>query len=95
MLPIFQLLRKVKIAARKNPSSTDLSVGIITNSDDRIPSVLSSLGLTIGLLPREHAGRPDRVGDYTAHEGEKLADIDFVVLSYVGSTAVQSSFLVQ
>jgi len=50
-------------------------VGIVTNSDDRVPGVLSSLGLSIG---------PRRVGtaatrQASAHDGD---DVSFVVLSY-------------
>jgi hypothetical protein len=50
-------------------------VGIITNSDDRVPSVLESFGLKIG---------PRRVGT----SGQRIAqanlddDVSFVVLSY-------------
>lgn len=50
-------------------------VGIITNSDDRVPSVLDSFGLKVG---------PRRVG--SSHQQRALADPDddvsFVVLSY-------------
>jgi FMN phosphatase YigB (HAD superfamily) len=50
-------------------------VGIITNSDDRVPSILESLGLKVG---------PRRVGQssqYMAHSSVRK-DIDFVVHSY-------------
>ena len=50
-------------------------VGIITNSDDRVPLVLESLGLRIG---------PRRVGSLTNRSADALDedDISFVVLSY-------------
>ncbi|KAF9697061.1 hypothetical protein EKO04_004776 [Ascochyta lentis] len=74
--PFFQMLR--------NKSSTDVVkswpwektvVGIITNSDDRVPGILDSFGLKIG---------PRRVGtpDQRTAEGALEDDVSFVVLSY-------------
>ncbi|KAF1974699.1 haloacid dehalogenase [Bimuria novae-zelandiae CBS 107.79] len=50
-------------------------VGVITNSDDRVPSVLSSFGLKVS---------PRRVGTSAQSFSEATSedDIDFVVLSY-------------
>jgi FMN phosphatase YigB (HAD superfamily) len=50
-------------------------VGVITNSDDRVPSILESFGVKVG--PRR-AGAAQQWGE----EVNKLHDIDFVVLSY-------------
>ncbi|CAO2648030.1 Nn.00g089520.m01.CDS01 [Neocucurbitaria sp. VM-36] len=75
--PFFEMLR--------NGSTHDTSratwiwdktiVGIITNSDDRVPGILESFGLKIG---------PRRVGtaDQRSAEACSRDDIDFVVLSY-------------
>ncbi|KAJ4349160.1 hypothetical protein N0V95_004802 [Ascochyta clinopodiicola] len=73
--PFFQMLR--------DKSSTDVEawpwqktvVGIITNSDDRVPGVLESFGLKIG--PRR-VGTPDQRTAKAASED----DVSFVVLSY-------------
>jgi hypothetical protein len=50
-------------------------VGVITNSDDRVPSVLQSFGLKIG--PRRVGSSGERVMQANADD-----DISFVVLSY-------------
>jgi FMN phosphatase YigB (HAD superfamily) len=50
-------------------------VGIITNSDDRVPSILQSFGLQVG--PR----RADSISHVTTKTPPQN-DIDFVVLSY-------------
>jgi hypothetical protein len=50
-------------------------VGIITNSDDRVPSVLDSFGLKVG--PRRVGSSAERSSQATIDE-----DISFVVLSY-------------
>lgn len=71
--PLFQMLR--------DRSSTQLwpwektIVGIITNSDDRVPGILDSFGLKVG--PRR-VGTPDQRTAEAALED----DISFVVLSY-------------
>ncbi|KZM27070.1 uncharacterized protein EKO05_0004951 [Ascochyta rabiei] len=73
--PFFQMLR--------DKSSTDVEVwpwqttvvGIITNSDDRVPGILESFGLKIG--PRR-VGTPDQRTAEAALED----DASFVVLSY-------------
>ena len=48
-------------------------VGVITNSDDRVPSILSSLGLQVG--PCRHGN--DAQASFKAED-----DINFVMLSY-------------
>jgi hypothetical protein len=77
VLPLFQMLRSQSTQPTLHPDWTwdKTVVGIITNSDDRVPSVLESFGLKVG--PRR-VGRP----------GERMAqaslddDVNFVVLSY-------------
>ena len=58
------------------PPDIDVSTGIITNSDDRVPDILTSLGVKVG---------PHRYGLPT--EGHHVQDnesydVDFVILSY-------------
>jgi len=77
VLPFFEMLKRRSMQPGINTSwKWDKTiVGIITNSDDRVPSVLESFGLKIG---------PRRVGS----AGERIAqanlddDVSFVVLSY-------------
>lgn len=58
---------------------SSITVGIITNSDDRVPGVLESFGLLVGNL---------RYGDILKHDQQKESrrtsnnDIDFVIMSY-------------
>ncbi|KAF5541871.1 haloacid dehalogenase [Fusarium mexicanum] len=62
---------------RQNPPQEfdSLVIGVITNSDDRIPSILSSLGLTVSPL------RYGTKSDLTKFN-EKGYDIDFHCMSY-------------
>ena len=53
--------------------STRIIVGVITNSDPRVPSVLNSLGLKVSPARYNHAEQPP--------VGEKY-DVDFTVMSY-------------
>lgn len=63
----------MKQASHQDPTSTKLIIGIITNSDDRIPSILSSLGLKVG--SRRHG--LDKAANLNMEE-----DISFVAMSY-------------
>lgn len=88
-MPFFSMLRDTKahLYNSNQPSpapSSNLSaqwpwqhtiVGIITNSDDRIPDVLSSFGLKIG---SRRVGK--RLGDIA--QADPREDVSFVVLSY-------------
>ena len=78
VLPFFEKLRMIK---RDEDHDRDAwpwqrtTVGIVTNSDDRVPFILRSFGLRVG--PRFH---PNSGSWQTKLEDEN--DIDFVVLSY-------------
>ncbi|RMY68365.1 hypothetical protein D0863_07172 [Hortaea werneckii] len=50
-------------------------VGLITNSDDRVPGVLSSLGLTVSSLRYDNTS-------FSNFDNKKQYDIDFSVMSY-------------
>lgn len=76
VVPFFEMVKQ-------KPSLTNVKawpwektvIGIITNSDDRVPGILESFGLKVG---------PRRVGtpDQRAAEAVLEDDISFVVLSY-------------
>lgn len=74
--PFFNMLRQAR--DKSQPSSPwnweKTVVGVITNSDDRVPSVLSSMGLKVG---HRRAGTS---AQYSIESSED--DISFVVMSY-------------
>ncbi|KAF2464743.1 HAD-like protein [Lindgomyces ingoldianus] len=77
VLPFFEMLRHSKALSNSSHSWRweKTVVGVITNSDDRVPRVLESLGLKIG---------PRRAGSSAlrTERGSLDHDISFVVLSY-------------
>ena len=73
VLPFFQRLRALKQRSRNKPR---LLLGILTNSDDRVPLILASLGLKVN---------PWRLGmeaERVQKNSEVHHDFDFVALSY-------------
>jgi FMN phosphatase YigB (HAD superfamily) len=66
---------KKAMSTNKHPEFGRLVVGIITNSDDRVPSILESFDIRIG---------PKRVGtsSQVPAQPSRWHDIDFVVHSY-------------
>jgi len=83
VLPFFQSLRQHRASQAHSDSSSISSqwpwhqtvVGIITNSDDRVPFILESLGLTVSPV---RFGSPES----RTHSAPSDEDISFVVLSY-------------
>ena len=73
--PVFEKLRRAKQPSAVEAAAPELTVGVITNSDDRVPSVLSSLGLEVS--PRRYGFAVNSLD--TSDMGD---DIDFVVMSY-------------
>lgn len=71
---MFQFLLGKKRAWEEGLVGLKISVGVITNSDDRVPVILSSLGLKIG--SRRHGMYPPT---QDSNSGE---DVNFVVMSY-------------
>ncbi|KAF2660557.1 hypothetical protein K491DRAFT_589214 [Lophiostoma macrostomum CBS 122681] len=71
VLPIFSLINSHSPSWKWDKTI----IGVITNSDNRVPSVLESLGLSVG---------PRRFGSVSQQRTteQKKPDIDFVVLSY-------------
>ncbi|KAF2487922.1 HAD-like domain-containing protein [Neohortaea acidophila] len=53
----------------------EVLVGVITNSDDRVPDTLTALGLRVG--PLRYGGRPSSEGAET-----RTDDINFTIMSY-------------
>ena len=76
VVPMFEELRRTKRLSTVEAATPELTIGIITNSDDRVPSVLSSLGLEVS--PRRCGLTVDSLDPH--HNME--AYIDFVVMSY-------------
>ena len=57
----------------RDPAQSKPIVGVITNSDDRVPSILSSFGLQVG---------PSRYGENSPASFKAEDDINFVITSY-------------
>ncbi|KAL8698769.1 MAG: hypothetical protein Q9224_001699 [Gallowayella concinna] len=73
VVPFFEHLRRwrdIPSVSRRSPS--EIQIGIISNSDDRVPSILTSLGISV--CDRRYGSR---VIETTGH-----SDIGWVVLSY-------------
>lgn len=73
VLPFFKSLRRIKAASLGESACSKPIIGVITNSDDRVPSILSSFGLQVGLW---------RLGDDFQASFKTEDDINFVMLSY-------------
>ena len=77
VLPFFRALRQIKAPSHGDAAWFEPIVGVITNSDDRVPSILSSFGLQVGL---------SRHGKECQTSFKVEDDINFVMMSYdVGS----------
>lgn len=70
------LLRAARAALAASSTVDKAVVGVITNSDDRVPSILSSLGLRTG--PLRAGGMTDGDGG----GGKEPWDVDFHCMSY-------------
>ena len=73
---MFEALRRLKRPSTAVGAATQFAIGVITNSDDRVPSVLSSLGLKVG--PRRYGVGVESPDPHFDMED----DVDFVVMSY-------------
>ena len=73
---MFEDLRRTKRQSTVEAAAPELTIGVITNSDDRVPSVLSSLGLEVG---RRRYGLTEEALDPRSNMED---DVDFVVMSY-------------
>ena len=76
VIPFFQMARDARQpSASPNPLSTTL-IGVLSNSDSRIPSILSDLGLKVG------STRSGASCDDVPRELCHANDVEFVALSY-------------
>lgn len=64
---------------RQKTAKQRLVIGVITNSDDRVPDVLSSLGLRVNSL---RYGNSPETTPKEEEEGEEVKDVDFCIMSY-------------
>jgi len=74
VLPFFEQLSKSEARGTENASERRLVVGIVTNSDDRVPDILRSFGLNVSDL--RHGATTDNMALPSA------ADFDFAIMSY-------------
>lgn len=74
VLPFFRSLRETTSELRRHRADT--AIGVLTNSDGRVPQILSSFGLSVG--PWRY-GAPHTCAMNSSGEHR---DIDFVALSY-------------
>lgn len=78
VVPLFQRLKQLqKDGFKSDAKGPSLQVGIITNSDDRVPSILSSLGLHV--MARRFDS-PRALAGWTLLDDN--ADIHWVLMSY-------------
>lgn len=77
VIPFFRMLKSPSMQRTIHPpwKWEKTVVGIITNSDDRVSSILESFGLKVG--PRRVDSSAERSADATVQD-----DVSFVVLSY-------------
>ncbi|EMD89495.1 hypothetical protein COCC4DRAFT_207509 [Bipolaris maydis ATCC 48331] len=80
--PLFSMLRNAKQGHSSSWPWDTTIVGIITNSDDRIPSVLSSFGLDVASRRYTNNNNNSTKEVNTVVQDQ---DIDFVLLSYDAS----------
>ncbi|CAD0085606.1 unnamed protein product [Aureobasidium vineae] len=79
LFPDTSYLRKLALSPqRQKDASLRLVIGVITNSDDRVPDVLTSLGLRVNGL-RYNSTISDNTKD---GRGQETQDIDFCIMSY-------------
>jgi len=76
-----------ELRALEGTSFDDVVVGVVSNSDDRVPGVLRSLGLKVGSVRADQPGRLPAEGFERLQERREEGqwgdnDIDFVITSY-------------
>lgn len=76
--PFFESLREARERSWHNPNLPKVVLGIITNSDDRVLPILSSLHTRV--TPRRY--QRDAEAYFPARQAKDDSDIEFVILSY-------------
>lgn len=66
----------------ENPSINHVVLGVISNSDDRVGGILSSLGLDVSPLRFQRESKQDTHFESARPVDGKSYDIDFTVMSY-------------
>jgi len=66
---------------RQKNAKQRLVIGVITNSDDRVPDVLSSLGLKVHGL-RYNRSQETMIESSEKDQAQQAQDIDFCIMSY-------------
>lgn len=79
VLPFFQAVREARRLRTPHHPLSGTVIGVLSNSDDRIPLILSDLGLQVGALRYEVGPQGPQPVD---SGGNVKDDIDFVALSY-------------
>ncbi|GKZ20267.1 hypothetical protein AbraIFM66951_001400 [Aspergillus brasiliensis] len=86
---LFERLRRIKTTGQRLGVFERVVVGVLSNSDDRVPAVLQSLGLSVGkgradqeIESLKLPGFEDPSSISTDGYGEKVDDIDLVITSY-------------
>lgn len=85
LFPDVSYLQKLSLSPqRQSDASSRLVIGVITNSDDRVPDVLTSLGLRVNPLRYNPTTKDKQQEVRQAEEAQKYQhpDIDFCVMSY-------------
>lgn len=65
---------------RQKNAKQRLVIGVITNSDDRVPDVLSSLGLRVNGL--RYGTSLEKISEKSGRKQTEAQDIDFCIMSY-------------
>ncbi|KAJ5753906.1 uncharacterized protein N7511_008059 [Penicillium nucicola] len=85
--PFFRRLRELRTSG-KSPFE-QIIIGVISNSDDRVPAVLKSLGLQVGDMradqdrsSMELPGFEEREGMQAVTDEQRAPDVDLVITSY-------------
>lgn len=79
-----KLLQSLKHHSKKldNPSINHVVLGVISNSDDRVGGILSSLGLDVSPLRFQRESKQDTHFESARPVDGKSYDVDFTVMSY-------------
>ncbi|GIJ82931.1 hypothetical protein Asppvi_001446 [Aspergillus pseudoviridinutans] len=88
--PFLAVIRAVKSRRRGLGPFERVLVGVISNSDDRVPAVLKALGLTVGDVRADQGVESMRLPGFEEREAnrkdsstiDKVDDVDLVITSY-------------
>jgi FMN phosphatase YigB (HAD superfamily) len=85
--PFFRRMREVKTSGQS--PFDHIIIGVVSNSDDRVPAVLKSLGVRVGDMradqdrsSMELPGFEERQAMLAIADGQDIPDVDLVITSY-------------